>query len=588
VIGLAVLVAGRADRSGLHRIVGLLLGLIAVWIVSMVLVTRVPDGPIHAVGVQLAFPPALFMSPMFLLAMTRYWRVGLFEDNRSADAAVLVPFALLYVAFVTNDHHGLVFAASDADIMSTRPAEWAGPLFWGFQVWTNVVAVAGLALCVRPAWVGPTRADRRRAVLLIAAALAPLIAHAAYVFAWLSLDYPLTPLALCATSLLLVAGIWRLNLLEVRPVVARKDVIEALPDGVVLTDAEQRVVDVNPAAAELLNLAPAAARGQSLAELLAPIGADPATPPLSSLLDARESGRARVLAPGRRGFEVSAGRTGEGEHAGHYVLVRDCTYESQREERLRQTQKLESVGVLAAGVAHEVNNPLAFLRSNLTWLAQQRRLPEPEPGASSQAIPEGDGLADFRSVVSECLGGIDRIGRIVESLLRFSRNAKEEFQPEDINEVLGDAIALANLESGHRLVLGTELAPGLPLVSGSSDRLVQVFLNILLNARHAVEGKLDAEIAVVSSRGAETVEVSIRDNGNGIDPEVLERIFDPFFTTRSTGEGSGLGLSIAYDIVREHDGSLEVESSPGSGATFRVVLPVMTSDDETKPAVKRS
>ena len=581
VFSLTVFTAMRRERSALHTWIAVLLGLILLWIVSMLMVAASP-GVVHDFGLALMRPLSFALGPVYFLAMACYARVGLFERSRAAQVAVLLPFVLLYVGFLTNGWHGLVYTDPHADIASTRPTEWAGPMWWSFQVWTNAVSAAGIFLCLRVIWQAPSRAERGRALLLIAGAALPLVAHLAYVFAWLPLDYPLTPTALAVTALLIVAGMKRLRLLDVQPVV-RRDVIEALSDGVVLADADGVVADVNPTAAAMLGRSQDDLHGTELSEILAqfyaaPHGGEALRAAIEGGMSESSPSSFQIETEDGRYLEVGTGSTGEKNAAsvGQFVVLRDRTHEVRTEQHLHQKQKLESVGILAAGVAHEVNNPLSFVRANFAYLDQLCELVEEH----ADRLPEkvANEMADFADVLVESRQGLDRIGRIVESLLRFSRAPSTEKHSADVNEIVLEAIRFANLHQNSSVCVETDLCGNLPAIEASSDRLLQVFLNLFLNAKQALEGRADARVVAESRFDGAMVEVIVRDNGPGIAPVHRDRIFDPFFTTRGPGEGSGLGLSIAYDIVREHGGTLEATTRPECGARFAVRLPVPAVD----------
>jgi signal transduction histidine kinase len=276
--------------------------------------------------------------------------------------------------------------------------------------------------------------------------------------------------------------------------------------------------------------------------------------------------------PDGRSIEVVAGAVGAtGYHpAGRFVSLTDRSAQRRSERLLRERQKLESVGILAAGVAHEVNNPLAFVRSNLAHVrGQLERLLK---HARLDRNVDAD-LLELPDIFDESIEGLDRISQIVRDMLRFSRIPEEDAQAVDLNDVLREALRLAALDRHHVVRARERLADGLPQVMGSPNRLVQVLLNLLLNAKQALAGCADAIVEAETEWDGTHVLVRVRDNGPGIPEHQIERIFDPFFTTRDPSEGTGLGLSIAFDIVREHHGKLEVESSPGHGACFTIRLP---------------
>jgi two-component system NtrC family sensor kinase len=289
-----------------------------------------------------------------------------------------------------------------------------------------------------------------------------------------------------------------------------------------------------------------------------------------------------VLSDGRH-IEVSAGfvRAHDDQPAGRFLVLRDRTDQRRSEGMLRQRQKLESLGILAAGVAHEVNNPLAFVRANLVHLQQlagelQDRLKHDGQG------PAGD-LDEIPEVVDESLVGLDRIGRIVDGLLRLSRAPTEALGRVDLNTVVAEAVRYAALHRNRQVTVKTDLAEGLPGAEASADRLIQVILNLLLNAKQALAERDSGTVCVETGLGDDgrSVEIRVRDDGPGIPEELQDRIFDPFFTTRGPGEGTGLGLSIAYDIVRELGGMLSVNSRAGDGACFVIRLPLSSKARDT-------
>ena len=279
-----------------------------------------------------------------------------------------------------------------------------------------------------------------------------------------------------------------------------------------------------------------------------------------------------------RVLEIRAGTPTDvsGACAGHYLVLRDRTGERRAERLLHQSQRLESVGILAAGVAHEVNNPLSFVRSNLAHLHYLSSLLE--DGLDRYPKDVGDELRDMGQVIEESVSGLDRVHRIVEGLLRFSSMPSGRKASCDVNESLLEAARFASLDPSAPVGLETRLGAELPRVHASPDQLVQIFLNLLLNAKHALEGKKAGRIVASSTRTGEGVEVRIHDNGPGVPDEIRGKVFDPFFTTRARNEGAGLGLSISFDIVRDHGGSLELEVPPGGGACFVVRLPACSDD----------
>jgi signal transduction histidine kinase len=283
---------------------------------------------------------------------------------------------------------------------------------------------------------------------------------------------------------------------------------------------------------------------------------------------------AEVRTADQRIVEVSVAsvRADLAEPAGWFVVLRDRTEERRFERIARHTEKLQSVGTLAAGIAHEVNNPLAFIRANLS---QIHRMGERVEACHAERDPDAKlagELADLREIAEETLDGIERIERIVAGMRRLVPSGEQSLQRVDVNEVVRDALRLSNLGRDAQVAVETRFAPALPPVEGTPERLVQTVLNLLVNARQALEGR-SGRVCVETRCDGASLEIRVGDDGPGIAEEIRERIFDPFFTTKDPDQGTGLGLAIAFDIVRDHGGDLEVRSKPGAGACFIVRLP---------------
>jgi PAS domain S-box-containing protein len=267
--------------------------------------------------------------------------------------------------------------------------------------------------------------------------------------------------------------------------------------------------------------------------------------------------------------QLSAAPRGE-----HLVVLFDVTERRRLQAGLAQADRLSSMGLLAAGVAHEINNPLAYVLANVDTVSKDL------PGLVGDGTAPVDQalLDDLLGRVERALEGLHRIRRISQSLGTFSRVERVDLEEVDLNLALGAAVTMARNEVRYRARLVTELGP-LPPVLASEGKLSQVFLNLILNAAHAIgEGRVDDNrITVRTWADAGQVFAEVADTGHGIPPEHLERIFEPFFTTKRAGAGSGLGLAISRSIVAEFGGDLRVESAVGQGARFLVRLPARTA-----------
>ncbi len=279
------------------------------------------------------------------------------------------------------------------------------------------------------------------------------------------------------------------------------------------------------------------------------------------------------------------------------VLARVRTHMElhQTRQRLAHSEKMAAIGQLAAGTAHEINNLLAYVLSNLNTLnaygMQLRdavaRLEDLVKGIETgplKAHINGDLaeirkhhdldyiFADFPSLVDNMRDGLKRVAGIVRGLRDFAHPSNTKKAEVDIVAEVSRALELAQVELKYVGSVRRDLQP-VPLVSAVASQLGQVFVSILVNAAQILEGRSDGVITVSTSSDSGFVRVRICDNGNGIDPAIKAHIFDPFFTTKDVGKGTGMGLSIAHSIIVDHAGTIEVESEKGTGTCFLISLP---------------
>lgn len=247
-----------------------------------------------------------------------------------------------------------------------------------------------------------------------------------------------------------------------------------------------------------------------------------------------------------------------------------------RQRQLYESERFAAIGQLAAGVAHEINTPIGFMRSNLNTLAhyldtleQLKTRKEALSGLWEQHDLDYV-LEDSRDLLRDCCAGIERIAGIVRDLRGFSCVDMPEMEFIDPAECLRRAIAMTNMQKPATVNLHCDIAP-LPLRACQSGLLSQAFLNILRNAVQAVES--GGDIVVNARADATGTEITIRDNGSGIAPEMLPHVFEPFFTTRPVGSGTGLGLSVARDAIEAHGGEIRLASTPGQGTLVTIRWP---------------
>jgi two-component system NtrC family sensor kinase len=262
-------------------------------------------------------------------------------------------------------------------------------------------------------------------------------------------------------------------------------------------------------------------------------------------------------------------RDSDGAIAGTILVLEDISSRVQLEEQLQISEKMASLGLLAAGVAHEVNTPLTGISSYTQMLLQGAKPEDPQT-----------------KVLEKIERQTFRAAKIVNGLLNLARPANLETGPVDANAVINDVLSLLE----HQLKTGSiqvrkELAAAAPIVLGTEYKLQQVFLNLFLNARDAMPkgGWLSISTRIEGSDA--TIEVA--DTGSGIPADHLSRIYDPFFTTKDIGKGTGLGLSITYGIVQEHGGTITCESNVGQGTRFTLTLPLASARAESPRAANR-
>ena len=269
------------------------------------------------------------------------------------------------------------------------------------------------------------------------------------------------------------------------------------------------------------------------------------------------------------------------------VVQRGHLVEAQLDEatkRLVQSEKLASLGELAAGVAHEINNPVGYVSSNLTSLQKylavyEKVLDAPEADTPEMAaIKKKNNYAfirdDLQNLVKETQEGVGRVKAIIQDLKDYARtNVATHYVASDVHVGLKSTLNIARNQLKNRAEVHLNLG-NLPLVECTPSQIDQVFLNLIVNAAQAMpEGKMGA-IDIRTTCNEHDVWIEVQDNGPGIAPEILKKIFDPFFTTKDPGTGTGLGLSVSQNIIQQHGGKLEVHSTVGVGTTFKITLPI--------------
>lgn len=253
------------------------------------------------------------------------------------------------------------------------------------------------------------------------------------------------------------------------------------------------------------------------------------------------------------------------QEIGRLIIFDDITDRSELERRLVQADKLSSIGLLAAGVAHEVNTPLAVISTYAQMLAKQ--------------VPEDDQKSKLLDKIAK---QTFRASEIVNSLLNFSRTSPAAYVDVELNRVIEDTVSLLRHQlDKNQVQVSLQFDPNLPSFKGDTGKLQQVFLNLVINARDAMEG--GGRLSIRTWWEGDYARVDVADTGHGIAAENMARIYDPFFTTKGARKGTGLGLSVSYGIVREHGGTIEVHSEPGLGTRFHLEFPAERIDSHSSP-----
>jgi two-component system, cell cycle sensor histidine kinase and response regulator CckA len=338
--------------------------------------------------------------------------------------------------------------------------------------------------------------------------------------------------------------------------------VESSPDLIMLHDGH-KILFVNPAGARLLG----AATPEELVGLRLPLGI-PCTGQASPLPDAKAVPLVETTVARLDGklleVELSAVSILYRNSPATQLVMRDVSDRKRLKQRLEFSDRLSSLGTLAAGAAHEINNPLASLSATLEFLGEELSRMEPAPV----------GMAEIEQALSEARSSAGRIGRIVRDLKTFAGADEDSLKAIDVRALMESMIVLAGNEIRHRAVLKRSFED-VPRVMANEARLGGVFLSLIMNAVEATPevGGAGHTIEIMIYPGADEVIVEVRDNGVGIAPELRQRVFEPFFTTKDVGKGLGLGLSVAHAVVASLGGELSLESEVGRGSTFRVRLP---------------
>jgi signal transduction histidine kinase len=557
---LAVAILTQDPRDPLSRRAGLLFAGAAWWAACELLWGTASD---PQTALRLVRASAFGWAALGPLALDVLLRLG--ERPAAAERRAL-PWLYGAAALVA-----LTSVSSDLVHAGVERTAWG----WGFEPGPlqlpAFVFVAGCLFAgMRSALGGPreARSPVEQALLhwIALGAMVPLVVASATDVLLPLLGVRVVPLATASFAVLGAAiawGIGRHGHALLAPNAVAREILDTIPDGVALLTLEGRIRNFNPELARLLGSEPGELPGLALLPRIRGLG-DGAECALESL-----TGELVPVSAASRTLVDKLGRP-----FGHMLVLRDSREVADLRRRLVTAGRLAAVGELAAGIAHEINNPIAFVGSNLATLREYwAELAKERDGRA------GDLLRDGEELIDDCLEGIARVKQIVNDVKGFA-HAGEERSFVSVNALVDSALRVARplLPANARL---EQFLSDVPHVHASARHLQQVFLNLLTNAAQAIEPS--GTIRVQTSRAGEGVLVRVTDDGCGMGPEVLERVFDPFFTTKGVGEGTGLGLAISYQIVRSHGGEIHIDSVPGRGTGVRVFLPMEGAQDRPAP-----
>jgi signal transduction histidine kinase len=453
--------------------------------------------------------------------------------------------------------HVMVQPLGDLSLMIGR-----GPLFWINVTYTYAVLWSGIAILIRQAIRSPYL-YRKRAAIVIAATVLPWLGNVAFMS---RLEGPSnidsTPFLFACTGVLAAIAVFRYRVLDPIPTLGDAR-IEVIGDGLLIADAAGRIADLNRAAESQIRRSRAAVAGVPLGDVL------PGLPPLENRETRRDVTLEHPSGALVYDVRVSPVRSYRDRLTGFVVLLTDVTDRRRLEAELREAQKMEAVGKLAAGVAHDFNNLLTSIIGFAT-LAEE----DAAPGSPSKPW-----LAQIRR-------SAEHAALITRQLLAFGRRQILNPVVLDLNRAVTDLQKVLRRMAGDRIRFTALLGADVPTVRADVSQIQQVLINLVVNACEAMPGEGQLTISTsrrqvddpkslppaVELRPGCYAAIAVTDTGHGIDTQFLEHIFEPFFTTKTFGQGSGLGLATVYGIVKQSGGDILVESS-AQGTSFTVLLP---------------
>lgn len=536
----------------------------ALWAFAEVALCLVPDAESGAFFADLALLPIIAAGPMGLGTT-----LALAERPDAVYRRTLPPIFALAAALLA------LGWSTDLIIAGLVRMPWGfviepGPLFGLLLVFAATCSLVAFRSCIRLMKSVPRhRAKRGGQLVVFAVGLLVLVGNSTDGLLPM-LGYQVPRLATSCFAAIALAVIWAMSRMNgyifSTPAITSGEILRSLNEGVAFVTLKGRVLLANESMATLLGRDVSDLVGQPFGHYLPGLALDRPQQRIDMECELNpDVGGAIAIAA-----SVSTARDLRGDPLGLVIVVRDLREIELLRSRLVTSDRLAAVGQLAAGIAHEINNPLAFVRTNLGvlqehWTVLAKAVDPDEKGDElGELIGEGD------EIIGESIEGIDRAARIVRDVREFSHAGTTARDETELNELLERVIRVATPQLGAGIEVERDYAE-VPRIRASTPQLEQVFLNLVVNAIQAVG--VEGRIRVSTRSEADAVRVEIADDGCGIAPGETDRIFDPFYTTKPVGEGTGLGLSISHEIIRDHDGEIAVGPGlDGLGTCFSVRL----------------
>jgi PAS domain S-box-containing protein len=561
---------------------------VGVWSLTSAMHTLVDDTAVRIIIAKLQYFGIAPIGVLWLLFTSQYARAQWPADRVLRWAVWIIPVSTLILA-ATNERHGIYWAAitETQTRFGPRLIYTGGPWYWVHAGYSYFLIAIGTLTLVRGLRRFPPP-YRRQTVLIIVGAIVPWVGNVLYLSRVMPTGLDVTPIAFTVSGACFTWGLYRYRLFGLVPV-ARDMVVDSMEDGVLVLDAQRRIVDLN-AAAERYTGCTHSSLGRPVEEVVSWWN--------EAVADDRSLAHSQPAVvrtePGPRYFEVkvSAVRDSQRRFVGWLVIVHDISSrrrnEAERyafERRMQEQQKSESLMVLAGGVAHDFNNLLTGILGNAELLAMQA---PPESGQ--------------RRAAEAIVIGSQRAADLVSKMLAYSGGGRVVAERVDLDALVREMVDLLDASVARHCTLIYKSPGPLPAVETDPTQIRQVVLNLIINATEAVddagvvtvetgEETLDREMLKKMTFGA-TVEqgryifLDVVDNGHGMNDDTLARMFDPFFSTKD--QGRGLGMAAVRGIVRSHHAALRVTTAVGQGTRFRVWFPLVLSSHSTSAASDRT